>query len=316
MTAARSCPDTLLTALAPSRRLPGEPGRPAFRLGEPGRAGDRAGGAARAHRPGWPAEPCRELPYVDAVRERQRRSLPGCVTARFEQVAPVGRLGGLVVSVTSRGRCRAATAGWHAGVASRPERDRLPLTGRRPEGDGDRLAPPVRRHRHDGERERPLAPDHVARRVDGSAARVDAGADERIEPKGAEAFEATRTACVQSGWAASGSGYRRRRGWRMAGGCRALRAHDACVARPRTACRRPSRTMPWPSARGPDADGVVRYPPGFPRGFRQRTPYGRETLLRRAREAVEDGMPRQGVGGTPPRAHTAGSRPCRGGAGQ
>lgn len=38
------------------------------------------------------------------------------------------------------------------------------------------------------------------RRADGSAVVVDVRADERIEPKDAEAFEVTRLACGQAGW--------------------------------------------------------------------------------------------------------------------
>ncbi|MFB6848711.1 TnsA-like heteromeric transposase endonuclease subunit [Streptomyces sp. NPDC056373] len=55
-------------------------------------------------------------------------------------------------------------------------------------------------HWHDGERERRHAPDYFVRRADGSAVVVDVRADDRIEPRDAEAFEVTRLACRQAGW--------------------------------------------------------------------------------------------------------------------
>ncbi|MFF3396401.1 hypothetical protein ACFYW1_36510 [Streptomyces sp. NPDC002669] len=53
---------------------------------------------------------------------------------------------------------------------------------------------------HDGGRERRHAPDHFARHADGSAVVIDVRADERIEPKDAEAFEMPRLARAQAGW--------------------------------------------------------------------------------------------------------------------
>ncbi|MCX4693886.1 TnsA-like heteromeric transposase endonuclease subunit [Streptomyces sp. NBC_01408] len=55
-------------------------------------------------------------------------------------------------------------------------------------------------HWYDGKRERRHVPDYFVRRVDGSAVVVDVRADDRIEPKDAEAFEETRLACDQTGW--------------------------------------------------------------------------------------------------------------------
>ncbi|MFE7358558.1 hypothetical protein ACFU8Q_37030 [Streptomyces sp. NPDC057543] len=52
-------------------------------------------------------------------------------------------------------------------------------------------------HWHDGERERRHALDCFIHHADGSAVVVDIRADERIEPKDAEAFEVTRLLCVQ-----------------------------------------------------------------------------------------------------------------------
>ncbi|MGA5115363.1 TnsA-like heteromeric transposase endonuclease subunit [Streptomyces pseudogriseolus] len=55
-------------------------------------------------------------------------------------------------------------------------------------------------HWHDGERERRHAPDYFVRRGEGSAVVVNVRADERIEPRDAEAFEVTRRACRRAGW--------------------------------------------------------------------------------------------------------------------
>ncbi|MEV0926979.1 TnsA-like heteromeric transposase endonuclease subunit [Streptomyces spongiicola] len=121
------------------------------------------------------------------------------MTARFEDVAAVRPLR------RSRGehhfsdRYRAATTGRHAGFESRPERDRLALTDFDP-GVVGIASQPFWLHWHDGERERRHAPDYFVRRVDGSAVVVDVRADERVEPRDAEAFEVTRRACCQAGW--------------------------------------------------------------------------------------------------------------------
>ncbi|MEU1474355.1 TnsA-like heteromeric transposase endonuclease subunit [Streptomyces sp. NPDC005760] len=84
-------------------------------------------------------------------------------------------------------------------VESWLERDRLVLMDFDPEVV--RIASqPFWLHWHDGERERRHAPDYFVRRADGSAVVIDVRADERIEPRDAEAFEVTRRACRQAGW--------------------------------------------------------------------------------------------------------------------
>lgn len=93
----------------------------------------------------------------------------------------------------------AATTGQHVGFESWLERDRLLLVDFDPEVVGV-ASQPFWLHWYDGERERRHAPDYFMRRADGSAVVVDVRADERIEPKDAEAFEVTRLACVQAGW--------------------------------------------------------------------------------------------------------------------
>ncbi|MFF5020279.1 hypothetical protein [Streptomyces sp. NPDC001165] len=84
------------------------------------------------------AEPYIELSYVDAVRERQRRPLLDCVTARCEDVAPVRS------SRWSRGERHfagwywAATNSLHVGFQSWLERGRLLLTDFDPTPEGSR----------------------------------------------------------------------------------------------------------------------------------------------------------------------------------
>ncbi|MFE9995503.1 TnsA-like heteromeric transposase endonuclease subunit [Streptomyces avermitilis] len=105
----------------------------------------------------------------------------------------------------SRGECHfpgwywAATTGLHVSFESWLERDRLLLMDFDPSvvGIGSQ---PFWLHWHDGERERRHAPDYFVRRADGSAVVVDVRADDRIEPKDAEAFEVMRLLCAQAGW--------------------------------------------------------------------------------------------------------------------
>ena len=119
------------------------------------------------------------------------------MTSRFEDVEPSNpcvRFAGRAVSVTSR-----AGTGRHIGFESWPERDRLLLMDFDPSvvGIGSQ---PFWLHWHDGERERRHAPDYFVRRAVSSAVVVDVRADDRIEPRDAEAFEVTRLLCAQAGW--------------------------------------------------------------------------------------------------------------------
>ncbi|MFI6944671.1 TnsA-like heteromeric transposase endonuclease subunit [Streptomyces sp. NPDC050422] len=145
------------------------------------------------------AEPYVELSYVDAVCERRRRPLLDCVTARFEDVAAVRPFRWSRGERHFSGWYWAATTGQHVGFESWLERDRLLLMDFDPEVKGI-ASQPFWLHWHDGKRERRHAPDYFVRRTDGSAVIVDVRADERIEPKDAEAFEVTRLACGQAGW--------------------------------------------------------------------------------------------------------------------
>ncbi|MFF2897360.1 TnsA-like heteromeric transposase endonuclease subunit [Streptomyces sp. NPDC057966] len=145
------------------------------------------------------AETYVELSYVDAVRKRRRRPLLDCVTARFEDVVPVRPFRWSRGERHFAGWYWAATTGQHIGFESWLERDRLVLMDADP-GVVGIASQPFWLYWHDGIRERRHAPDYFVRRADGSAAVVDVRADERIEPKDAEAFEVTRIACAQAGW--------------------------------------------------------------------------------------------------------------------
>ncbi|MEU4129673.1 TnsA-like heteromeric transposase endonuclease subunit [Streptomyces wuyuanensis] len=145
------------------------------------------------------AEPYIELSYVDAVRERRRRPLLDCVTARFEDVAAVRSFRWSRGERHFSGWYWAATTGRHVGFESWLERDRLLLMDFDPRVVGI-ASQPFWLHWHDGERERRHAPDYFVRLVDGSAQVVDVRADERVGPKDAEAFEVTRLACDRAGW--------------------------------------------------------------------------------------------------------------------
>ncbi|WP_256123189.1 TnsA-like heteromeric transposase endonuclease subunit [Streptomyces sp. EN16] len=145
------------------------------------------------------ARPHVELSYVDAVHERRRRPLLECVTARFEDVTPVRPFRWSRGERHFAGWYWSATTGQHVGFESWLERDRLLLMDFDSEVVGI-ASQPFWLHWHDGERERRHAPDYFVRLADGSAAVIDVRADERIEPKDAEAFEVTRTACSQAGW--------------------------------------------------------------------------------------------------------------------
>ncbi|WP_127357126.1 TnsA-like heteromeric transposase endonuclease subunit [Actinacidiphila soli] len=145
------------------------------------------------------AGPYIELSYVDAVRERQRRPLLDCVTGRFEDVVPVRPFRWARGERHFAGWYWVAVTGQHVGFESWLERDRLLLMDFDPQVTGV-ASQPFWLHWHDGERERRHAPDYFVRRADGSAVVVDVRADERIEPKDAQAFEVTRLACAQAGW--------------------------------------------------------------------------------------------------------------------
>jgi hypothetical protein len=93
-----------------------------------------------------------------------------------------------------------ATTGSHVGYESWLERDHVMLLDFDPEVTAIAAQPFWLHWRGDGGRPRRHAPDLFARMADGSAVVIDVRPDDRIGPRDAEAFEATRQACGLAGW--------------------------------------------------------------------------------------------------------------------
>jgi hypothetical protein len=93
-----------------------------------------------------------------------------------------------------------ATTGSHVGYESWLERDHVMLLDFDPEVAAIASQPFWLRWRDGAGRSRRHAPDLFARMTDGSAVVIDVRPDDRIEPRDAEAFDATRQACELAGW--------------------------------------------------------------------------------------------------------------------
>lgn len=190
------------------------------------------------------AGPYFEMTYVDAVRGRQRSGLLDCVTARFEDAAPVRPFRWSRGERHFPGWYWSATTGRHVGFESWLERDRLLLMDFDP-GVVGIASQPFWLYWHDGDRERRHAPDYFVRRADGSAVVVDIRADDRIKPKDTEAFETTRLACTQAGWRFERIGVPdavllANVRWLS----RYRHTHGACTTKPGTGSGRSSRSRP------------------------------------------------------------------------
>jgi len=86
------------------------------------------------------------------------------------------------------------------GYESWLERDHVMLLDFDPEVTAIASQPFWLHWRDDAGRSRRHAPDLFARMADGSAVVIDVRPDDRIEPRDAEAFDATRQACELTGW--------------------------------------------------------------------------------------------------------------------
>jgi hypothetical protein len=141
-----------------------------------------------------------ELCYLEAPGVEHREfpvSWPGLRPEGFVPVREFrwargqGHLPGLWWSVTT---------GSHVGYESWLERDHVMLLDFDPEVAAI-VSQPFWLHWHDDAgRLRRHAPDLFARMTDGSAMVVDVRPGDRIEPRDAEAFDATRRACQLAGW--------------------------------------------------------------------------------------------------------------------
>jgi hypothetical protein len=141
-----------------------------------------------------------ELCYLEAGGTERRElpaSWPGLRPEAFPQVRGFrwargqGHLPGLWWSVTT---------GSHVGYESWLERDHVMLLDFAPEVIAIAAQPFWLRWRDDAGRSRRHAPDLFARMADGSAVVIDVRPDDRIGPRDAEAFDATRSACELAGW--------------------------------------------------------------------------------------------------------------------
>jgi hypothetical protein len=146
------------------------------------------------------ADPGFELRYLDARGVECREVSASWPGLRPEGFLPVrefrwargqGHLPGLWWS---------ATTGSHVGYESWLERDHLMLLDFDPAVVAISTQPFWLHWRDSAGRSRRHAPDVFARMADGSAVVVDVRPGDRIEPRDAEAFEATRQACELAGW--------------------------------------------------------------------------------------------------------------------
>jgi hypothetical protein len=117
----------------------------------------------------------------------------------FEDVPPVRRFFSVKGQRHFPGWYYAVTTGRHVGFESWLERDHAMLLDYDPQVVGF-SSQPFWLHWPAGEKVRRHAPDYFARKADGTGVVVDVRPDERIEPRDAESFEATRQACELVGW--------------------------------------------------------------------------------------------------------------------
>ncbi len=146
-----------------------------------------------------PASSRFELGFVDADGVARRAPLSACARVRFEDAAPVRafrwsrRLGYFP------GWWWAETTGRHVGYESWLERDHVRALDFDPEIVGI-ASQPFWLYWRDERGARRHAPDYFARRSDGTGVVIDVRADDRIEPRDAEAFAVTAQACARAGW--------------------------------------------------------------------------------------------------------------------
>src|SRR6266581_4466735 len=139
-----------------------------------------------------------ELGFVDGGVER-RAPLAACAEVRFEDGLPVRQFRWSRGLGYFPGWWWAATTGRHVGYESWLERDHVRALDFDPEIVGI-ASQPFWLYWREEQGARRHAPDFFARRSDGTGVVIDVRADERIEPKDAEAFAVTAEACARVGW--------------------------------------------------------------------------------------------------------------------
>ncbi len=141
------------------------------------------------------------LSYVesDGVEVRRQEPLARCWGTRFEDVPPVRRFGSFQGQRSFPGLYFAACMNKHVGFESWLERDQFVALDFSPEVRAF-SAQPFWLGWTSGGKARRHAPDVFARLADGTAMVLDVRADDRIEPRDAEGFAVTATACESVGW--------------------------------------------------------------------------------------------------------------------
>ncbi|MEV0826353.1 TnsA-like heteromeric transposase endonuclease subunit [Nonomuraea rubra] len=141
-----------------------------------------------------------EVRYVAEGGGLRRISLDEAGRVRFEAASPARGFASYKGQRNFPGLWWSATVGGHVGYESWLERDHLMLLDFDPTVVGISSQPFWLSWSTDEGKVRSHAPDYFARRADGSAMVVDCRPLERIKPRDAVKFEATRRACERLGW--------------------------------------------------------------------------------------------------------------------
>jgi hypothetical protein len=137
--------------------------------------------------------------FVDVGESRRHEPLSLCWIVPFERVLPARAFGLHKGQKSFSGMWWSATTGDHVGYESWLERDHVVDMDFDPAVTGLSSQPFRLWWDQDG-KSRSHTPDYFARLRDGTGVVLDVRADDRIEPKDAEAFAATARACASVGW--------------------------------------------------------------------------------------------------------------------
>lgn len=137
--------------------------------------------------------------FVDDVGVMQQGPLASLWSIRFEQVNQVRSFPSYCGQRNFTGLYYAATMDAHVGFESWAERDVAMMLDFDPAVVAF-SSQPFRLTWMQGDEERRHVPDYFARLSDGAGVVIDVRADDRIEPRDAEAFTVTDSACREVGW--------------------------------------------------------------------------------------------------------------------
>ncbi|WP_223522216.1 MULTISPECIES: TnsA-like heteromeric transposase endonuclease subunit [Nocardia] len=141
-----------------------------------------------------------EIGYVEVDSGEQRAALAAVWGVPFEACLPVRGFPSYKGQRNLVGRWWTSTTGCHVGYESWLERDRLMLLDFDPEVVGVAAQPFWLFWETAEGKRRSHAPDYFARLADGSGLVLDCRPLDRIQPRDADAFAATRRACAEVGW--------------------------------------------------------------------------------------------------------------------